>query len=287
MLQRVKKRRLTTTDMMKNVLLFGYIALTVQVSAALYERSGPQLDLSATADSASAMVEGTTLNVTAPDFASIADIKAKKRAFFDFMLPLIREANRNIRSDRTELEAIGNRFASGAVLNGEDHQRLEQLFTRYGLTMPQTVETRDLRGLLDRVDVVPASLVLAQAANESGWGTSRFAVEANNYFGIWCFSKGCGVVPSGRDGGARHEVARYRTAMDGVVAYMHNINTHNAYRDLREMRAEQRHVQERLHGHQLAEGLNRYSERGLAYVREIQTMIRVNRLEQYTLPIKA
>jgi len=268
---------------MKNSILFVYLALTFHVDASLREPEPAPM----VADEAIVQPAASVTSLEAPDFAAFTDVKAKKRAFFDFMLPLIREANQKIRLQRNDIDAIGNKLASGARLSGEDHQRLKQLFTHYGLQVPRNVQLHNLRSLLERADVVPASLVLAQAANESGWGTSRFAVEANNYFGIWCFSQGCGLVPKGRDTGLNHEVARYDSVADGVAAYMRNINTHRAYDDLRAMRAEQRNLQARMHGHQLAEGLHRYSERGEEYVREIQSMIRINRLEEFTLPIKA
>ena len=149
------------------------------------------------------------------------------------MLPLIREANANIRKERAKLITLSNKLEMGLVLNRGEHQYLTQLFKRYRMKAPLKVETQLMNQLLERVDIVPASLVLAQSANESGWGTSRFAVEANNYFGIWCFSSGCGLKPRSRDDGMTHEVASYGSVQQGVTAYMHNINTHGAYRDLR------------------------------------------------------
>ena len=218
----------------------------------------------------------------APDFAAIRDVRQKKQAFFSFMLPLVREENKKITDHRNEILNLRNRLLSGAKLAGGDHQRLEWLFTHYKLKAPAQFNVADLEALLNRVDVVPASLVLAQAANESGWGTSRFATEANNYFGIWCFKAGCGVVPQHRSSGKNHEVARYNSAGHSVAAYMRNINTHRAYRDLRRIRAGQRDLQRHIAGRELAEGLRSYSERGEEYVREIQLMIRINNLEAYT-----
>ena len=143
--------------------------------------------------------------------------------------------------------------------------------------------TRKLDLLLNKVDVVPASLILAQSANESAWGTSRFATEANNFFGIWCFKKGCGLTPKYRDEGLVHEVARFDTVQDGVSHYVHTINTHPAYKHLRELRTEQRQVNNSLNGTKLAIGLTNYSIRRQAYVQEIQAMIRYNNLQQYNL----
>ncbi|MCZ6503372.1 MAG: glucosaminidase domain-containing protein [Gammaproteobacteria bacterium] len=218
-----------------------------------------------------------------PDFSACHDVRQKKRVFFEFMLPLIREANANIRKERTKLITLSNKLEAGLVLQRGEHQYLSQLFKRYRMKAPLKVETQLMNQLLERVDIVPASLVLAQSANESGWGTSRFAVEANNYFGIWCFSSGCGLKPRSRDDGKTHEVASYDSVQQGITAYMHNINTHKAYRDLRIIRSEQRHLQNHFMGLQLTDGLHQYSERGEDYVREIKQMIRINNLHEYTL----
>jgi uncharacterized FlgJ-related protein len=136
--------------------------------------------------------------------------------------------------------------------------------------------------LLLRVDVVPASLVIAQAAKESGWGRSRFAREGNNFFGIWCFNRGCGMTPERRDEGRHHEVAMFDTVEEGVRYYVRTINSHIAYNDLRQMRAEARHQHRAFAGETLATGLLRYSERGVLYVDEIKSMIRYNQLQRFT-----
>jgi Bax protein len=130
---------------------------------------------------------------------------------------------------------------------------------------------------------LPVSLVLAQAANESGWGTSRFAIDGNNFFGVWCYVEGCGLKPLDRDQGARHEVKRFESIYEGVAAYIHNINTNPAYSDLRAIRMSMRSLNVPARGVQLAEGLLAYSIRGKDYVRDIQAMIRSNRLEQITM----
>lgn len=216
-----------------------------------------------------------------PDFASIADVSAKKQAFFSFLLPVIRAENEKILNLRNEIGVYQNKLVNGQELAGGDHQRLKALFAMYKLEAPEDISMHHLEALLNRVDVVPASLVLAQAANESGWGTSRFAREANNFFGVWCFKAGCGLVPQRRSSGMNHEVARYDSVAHSVSAYMKNINTHRAYNDLRAIRAGQRDLQRHIAGNDLAEGLHSYSERGEEYVREIQAMIRVNNLESF------
>ena len=127
--------------------------------------------------------------------------------------------------------------------------------------------------LLQRVDVVPVSLVVAQAANESAWGKSRFAREGNNLFGVWCYTEGCGIVPKLRNEEAKHEVKRYDSFKDSVIDYMRNINRHRAYQKLREIRAAERAAGRELSGHRLAAGLAKYSEIGDEYIKRIRAII--------------
>src|SRR5690606_15885495 len=114
-----------------------------------------------------------------------------------------------------------------------------------------------------RINKVPPSLVLTQAANESAWGTSRFALDANNLFGQWCFTEGCGIVPANRATDAKHEVKHFDSVQDAVASYLRNINTHRAYRVLRKLRLELENKGEIASGYQLAGELGSYSERGV------------------------
>ena len=135
-----------------------------------------------------------------------------------------------------------------------------------------------------RVNVIPASLVLAQAANESGWGTSRFARQGNNLFGLWCYTENCGIEPARRQAGAKHQVAAFDNVEAGIKYYFYTINSHPAYRDLRIRRENLIASGQAVTGIELASGLMSYSERGQAYVDEIRAMIRVNQLQQLTQP---
>ena len=202
------------------------------------------------------------------------------------MLPKVRQANDKILADRRLLMMIRDDLTKGDTLDPDDIQFISALKTRYR-TGRQTNLRSTVDDLLIRVDVVPESLVLAQAANESGWGTSRFARQANNLFGIWCFREGCGLTPKSRDEGLTHEVAKYETVQVGLVAYIHTINTNPAYTYLRDIRATTRSQEQHFSGLALAEGLLRYSSRGIDYVRDIQQLIRVNELQKYTLPLQA
>lgn len=225
----------------------------------------------------------TPIQSELPDFAAIRDVKTKKQAFFAFMLPLIRDSNQAVLNDRFILENARMTLQTREALDAEVLHKIGGLSNRYRVR-PGSDLLNTIDELLLKVDVVPESLVLAQAAKESGWGTSRFARKANNLFGVWCFTPGCGLTPLSRDEGLTHEVARYDTVRDSVSAYIRTINSNPAYIELRQIRADSRSGGG-LTGLALAEGLVRYSSRGLDYVREIQQMIRVNKLHEYTLPV--
>jgi len=142
--------------------------------------------------------------------------------------------------------------------------------------------------LLLKIDEVPPSLVVAQAINESGWGRSRFAREANNIFGMWCYTPGCGLVPERRRANDKHEVKRYASIQASVDEYLRNINRNKAYVELRALRAEQRQRLQPLSGDYLAQGLRRYSSIGAEYVNRIRNIIRTRDLarldQQYKVP---
>jgi len=121
--------------------------------------------------------------------------------------------------------------------------------------------------------------VLAQGALESAWGSSRFARQANNLFGQWCFVPGCGIVPLQRSEGATHEVKAFASVGEAVEAYFYNINANGAYTTLRDIRQEDRAHQRPLTGARMAGGLELYSGRGMSYVHELRNMIRSNKLE--------
>ncbi len=225
---------------------------------------------------------GDAAAYTPPDFAAIKDVKARKEAFFDYLLPKIYEANDEVARERAWLSSLAEQIVGGSLPTDVQLAELTKIESRYALADTRDTIVNRVARLLRRVDVVPASLVLAQAAKESGWGTSRFALEGNNYFGIWCFYEGCGLTPRSRLPGRNHEVATFDSVADGVRYYIRTINTHSAYADLRKMRANARQAKQALPGEALANGLVRYSERGMAYVREIQSMIRYNQLHRFT-----
>jgi Bax protein len=216
-----------------------------------------------------------------PDFAGYTNVQKKKSDFFNYMLPIIRAGNAQVRSERLSLQTLIHHLKNNQSLTPSEAKVATDLFRRYKMAVPENMTLPSLTVLLSRIDVVPEALVLAQSANESGWGTSRFARKANNFFGIWCFRAGCGLAPLGRDSGQTHEVAKYDSVLNGVQAYLRVLNTHPAYETLRNIRSQQRQYGT-LRGEALAEGLTPYSERGVDYVRDIQQLIRVNDLQTFT-----
>lgn len=215
-----------------------------------------------------------------PNFSDFPAGSQRKDAFFDYMVPIIQQANQEILSKRSQAKTL---FKNTASLSEQDQAFLNQLADKYDVAPFDAKNPKDQAALLSRVDQIPVSLAIAQAANESAWGTSRFAKKANNYYGQWCFSKGCGLVPKQRTTGATHEVRAFKHPKDSVKSYLHNLNTHRTYAKLREIRASQRQHNQNLSGEKMAQGLVNYSQRKQAYVKELQSMIRYNKLNRFNL----
>ena len=214
-------------------------------------------------------------NAPLPDFSQHADVRAKKQAFFDYLQPIVAANNQRVLDDRARLRTLAD--TSDEALSGSDRRFLQQLVNRYEVDAAASSEAQRAE-LLVRLDTVPMSLALSQAAMESAWGTSRFAREGNNLFGQWCYKAGCGIVPKRRGEGQVHEVASFESVDAAVASYLRNINSHRAYAELRAARAALRAANQPVTGNALANHLLRYSERGMDYVKEIQSMIRINKL---------
>ena len=211
-----------------------------------------------------------------PDFENISDVETKKREFFGFLKPLVDQENERLLYVRRRLGFIQDHVRFKQNLPASDRQWLADVAKEFRVENVDTADPEFWNTLLRRVDVLPVDLVLVQAANESAWGTSRFAREGNNLFGQWCFRPGCGIVPSGRPDGATYEVAAFDSISESISSYMHNLNTGRVYKDLRKIRAKCRAEGRRPEASELAKGLTRYSERGMAYVTEIRAMLRHN-----------
>jgi len=216
-----------------------------------------------------------------PDFAAIDHIPARKAAFFGFLEPMIEEQNNWILDNRAFLESLRTELMADAALGTSDRQRAEALATRYGIKLGDGITVAVIDELLHHGDVIPPSLVLAQAAKESGWGMSRFAREGNNYFGEWCYTEGCGIVPGRRGPEQNHEVEAFETVEDGVDSYFRNLNRGGPYQQVRVIRAESREMGRPLSSAHLAGGLQKYSERGQIYVDEVRSLIAYNKLTAF------
>lgn len=214
---------------------------------------------------------------TPPNFKDFPAGSQRKAAFFNYMAPLIHTANQQILVKRARIKEITNHFK----ITKKDQNWLKQEAEFYGVAPFDPLNPEHQKALLSRVDKIPTSLALAQAANESAWGTSRFARKANNYFGQWCFTKGCGLVPAKRTEGAIHEVRAFKHPYNSIVSYLHNLNTHATYQKLRTLRAQARQKNQSFTGIELAEGLVNYSARKHEYVKELQSMIRYNKLSRF------
>ncbi|RWU12192.1 peptidoglycan hydrolase [Pseudidiomarina gelatinasegens] len=212
-----------------------------------------------------------------PNFNDFADVRDKKQAFFGYLAPIVKAENAKIEAERNSALELENITKNGTKLTKQQRQQLETIASRYNVEVDYDDLEATFGVLMRRVDVVPEALVLVQAANESGWGTSRFALDALNFFGQWCFSPGCGLVPDSRVDGMNHEVRKFDSVNASVRSYLRNINTHPAYFDLRRLRAERRSAGADVRALDLTPGLLSYSERGEDYIHELNSMIRVNR----------
>ena len=205
----------------------------------------------------------------------------KKRIFFRALAPLVLRSNEFILRDRARASELRKRLDGGGAISTEEQKWLTELAVRYGVAKEgeTSLNAAALDELMVRVDIVPVSLALGQCAEESGWGTSRFAAEGNALFGQWSWN-GKGIKPQQqREGKGDYRIAAFETPLQSVMAYMQNLNTHPAYAALRARRAELRAKGERISGWTLAETLDKYSERGAAYVESLHSIMRVNRLD--------
>ncbi len=183
-----------------------------------------------------------------------AESAARKDIFVRTILPLVLRSNETIRAERARLLELSERGLAGERLPRKERAWLSRLAKRYG------EPADDLVALARRVDVIPPSLALTQAAVESAWGTSRFALEGNALFGVRTYEQASALVPRERDGKASYAVRRYNKLADSIREYIHTLNTHRAYRDLRRLREEMRDRGGIVDGRRLLPSLGNYAE---------------------------
>lgn len=255
--------------------LIAALAAFTFTAFAQYRQTSPLIELP---DFVVEMTEEANVIPELPDFESYGDTETRKEAFFSYLTVYVETENQRIAETRTSLLPMWEVVRRGQRLSDVEYAEMLDIAEEYRLDAAELSDRQVLAELIKRVDVIPTSLVLAQAANESAWGMSRFAREGNNIFGQWCYDEGCGLVPNRRRENATHEVRAFSSVQASVSAYFRNLNTNRSYEDMREMRAQMRAQSRSLDSMVLARGLTRYSERGMAYVHELQDIIRINRL---------
>ena len=216
------------------------------------------------------IVKPINLSLLPSEIRNIESTKKKKNLFIKIVLPLILEENKRIEVDRKKLFKILNKN-----MNSDAEKKwLNTKFKQYG------VLNRDLSTLKVRMDIVPVSLSIAQAAKESGWGTSRFAIEGNALFGQWTWS-GEGIKPAGVDSEEKHKVMKFKVLKASVRAYQRNLNTHGSYKKFRSERAKMRDNDEELDSLILADYLDKYAATGKEYTKIIKQIIKQNSLKDF------
>jgi len=204
------------------------------------------------------------------DLKTLGDTRDKRELFIKIILPLILAENEKITEDRKNLfKILGKNFNTVG-----ERVWLKRRFKEY------KIDDQDLAKLKMRMDIIPVSLALAQAANESGWGTSRFALEGNALFGQWTWSKK-GISPKDKDPNKTHKILQFQILKASVRAYKNNLNTHNAYREFREVRAQLRQNEEPINGLELAKYIKNYAAIGEKYVAIIEDIIERNSLTDF------
>ena len=204
------------------------------------------------------------------DLNTLGDTKTKRELFIKIVLPLILHENEKIIDDRKRLfKILGKNFNSPG-----EKVWLNRRFKEY------KIEDKDLAELKMRMDIIPVSIALAQAANESGWGTSRFALEGNALFGQWTWSKK-GISPKNKDPDQSHKILQFQILKASVRAYKNNLNTHNAYKEFREVRAKLRQSETKITGLALTKYLKNYAAIGEKYTEIIEGIIKHNSLTDF------
>ncbi len=216
------------------------------------------------------IVKPVKIDLLPKEIKQIENTKKRKNLFIQIVLPLILEENTRIKVERKKLFAVLNKNNN----SDSEIKWLKSKFKQYG------VVNRDLTTLKIRMDEIPVSLAIAQAAKETGWGTSRFALEGNALFGQWTFS-GEGIKPKGADIGDTHKVMKFKVLQASVRAYQRNLNTHSSYREFRKMRAIQRDNQGNLNSLELVNYLDKYAETGLEYTKILKKIIEQNNLTDF------
>ena len=243
---------------------------TVRLSASTIEQLFKDTNYSLSEVRRTKKVKPIRLSLLPNEMKSIENSGKRKNLFIKIILPLVLEENNRIIIDRKKLFTVLNKNK-----NSKDEIKwLNQKFKQYG------VVNKDLATLKVRMDIIPVSLAIAQAAKETGWGTSRFAIEGNALFGQWTWS-GEGIKPAGADTNATYKVMKFNVLKASVRAYQRNLNTHSSYKKFRFIRAQLRDDNKKLDSLKLAEYLNNYAQTGTEYTKVLKQIIQQNQLKDF------
>ena len=243
---------------------------TVRLSASTIEQLFKDTNYSLSEVRRTKKVKPIRLSLLPNEMKSIESSGKRKSLFIKIILPLVIEENNRIIIDRKKLFSILNKNK-----NSKDEIKwLNQKFKQYG------VLNKDLATLKVRMDIIPVSLAIAQAAKETGWGTSRFAIEGNALFGQWTWS-GEGIKPAGADTDATYKVMKFNVLKASVRAYQRNLNTHSSYKKFRFVRAQLRDDNKKLDSLKLAEYLDNYAQTGTEYTKVLKQIIQQNQLQDF------
>ena len=216
------------------------------------------------------LVKPIDIGLLPNEIKNIGNTKKRKDMFIKIVLPLIVKENNKIRVDRKRLFTILNKNSNTDI----EKKWLEKKYKQYG------VRKNDLSTLKVRMDEIPVSLAIAQAAKETGWGTSRFALKGNALFGQWTWS-GEGLKPKNADEGKDHKVMKFHSLQLSVRAYLRNLNTHSTYKNLRKARTQLRNQNKPLDSLVLSKHLDKYAETGSKYIEVLQKIIEQNNLKDF------
>ena len=243
---------------------------TVRLSASTIEQLFKDTNYTLEDVRSTKLVKPIALSLLPEEIKKIESTKKRKNLFIQIILPLVIEENNKIKLDRRKLFNILNKNHNTDL----EKKWLNSKFKQYG------VLNKDLSTLKVRMDIVPVSLAIAQAAKETGWGTSRFALEGNALFGQWTWS-GEGIKPAGADDDATHKVMKFKILKSSVRAYQRNLNTHSSYKQFRMARAELRDNKVKLDSLLLVNYLDKYAETGKEYTKILKKIIQQNSLTDF------
>ncbi len=243
---------------------------SVRLSASTIEQLFRDTNYSLSEVRKSKKVKPIRLSLLPNEIKQIENSKQRKNLFIQIILPLILEENNLILLDRKRLFSILNKNKNSK----KEINWLNIKFKQYG------VLNKDIPTLKVRMDIVPVSLAIAQAAKETGWGTSRFALEGNALFGQWTWS-GDGIKPAGAESDTKHKVMKFNVLKASVRAYQRNLNTHSSYKNFRQLRAQLRDESEKLDSLLLADQLDSYAETGEEYTKILKQIIKQNALKDF------